>query len=57
VAVEEVGLEITPEPNEAERRAIVEALGLAHGEERENGPGAWWASGAPRAEGDLEPDL
>jgi hypothetical protein len=46
------GLEITPTPSDAERRAIVEALERAISAERGGALGAWWAAGLPGADDD-----
>ena len=42
-----VSLEITPQPTESERQAIVEALEGAIAGEYLVGLGAWWAAGLP----------
>jgi hypothetical protein len=46
-ALQQAVVEITPQPSDAERRAILQALEHALAPEGDGASGAWWAAGLP----------
>jgi hypothetical protein len=52
VSLERVSVEITPAPSDAERAAILAALGRLREREGDCEPEAWWAAGLPGAGGE-----